>query len=98
MNALIQNQSSAIDTKDRKNITYLDKMNSKMEVQRLNEISNQDQLLIKNNNRKREYNNLIHNKASSYDQYNLKNDRQLLNNLHNRDAIDSIVLEQNINS
>lgn len=98
MNALIQNQSSAIDTKDRKNITYLDKMNSKMEVQRLNEISNQDQLLIKNNNRKREYNNLIHNKASSYDQYNLKNDRQLLNNLHNRDAIDSILLEQNINS
>jgi|ERR1712127_1182890 len=98
MNALIQNQSSAIDTKDRKNITYLDKMNSKMEVQRLNEISNQDQLLIKNNNRKIEYNNLIHNKASSYDQYNLKNDRQLLNNLHNRDAIDSILLEQNINS
>lgn len=69
-----------------------------MEVQRLNEISNQDQLLIKNNNRKLEYNNLIHNKSSSYDQYNLKNDRQLLNNLHNRDAIDSIVLEQNINS
>lgn len=98
MNAFIQNQSSAIDTKDRKNIIYLDKMNSKMEVQRLNEISNQDQLLIKNNNRKLEYNNLIHNKASSYDQYNLKNDRQLLNNLHNRDAIDSIVLEQNINS
>lgn len=98
MNAFIQNQSSAIDTKDRKNIIYLDKINSKMEVQRLNEISNQDQLLIKNNNRKLEYNNLIHNKASSYDQYNLKNDRQLLNNLHNRDAIDSIVLEQNINS
>lgn len=98
MNALIQNQSSAIDTKDRKNIIYLDKMNSKMEVQRLNEISNQDQLLIKNNNRKREYNNLIHNKNNANDQYNLKNDRQLLNNLHNRDAIDSIVLEQNINS